>query len=416
MDSHQIPQPNTNILQASRPALMVLGIACLLCLVGRGTLECYAIFLISLENELGWTRTSASAIYSVSLIVYGFSGPIVGWFIDRYGPERVYAACLVVVAIGLSLNSIGESWLLFMVSQGGFVGFGVAGLSTVSVTVLISRWFKRFLQQAMSLSHAAAGAGILVYSPLAERLISATGWRTSYLVLAGIAAGTSGLIVVLFRMRVGEGNPVHQQQDDPEGTKSGPGPTVPDALHTVGFWGICWVYLFTGVASYTIILQTPVFLVSLGHDIEFAALVQGANGLLAPIGMIVISQLVPRFGQTRIILLSYCSSILGVASLLQYANSHNLLWLGIFVLLFGFTVGCRAPAIASIAATLFKGSSFGRIYGMITIASGCGMSLGAFSGGLLYELTGDYQAGFLLAMGAFALGNIPFWALLSMRR
>ncbi len=124
-----------------------------------------------------------------------------------------------------------------------------------------------------------------------------------------------------------------QQQDDPEGTKSGSGPTVPDALHTVGFWGLCWVYLFTGVASYTIILQTPVFLVSLGHDIEFAALVQGANGLLAPIGMIVISQLVPRFGQTRIILLSYCSSILGVASLLQYANSHNLLWLGIFVLL-----------------------------------------------------------------------------------
>jgi hypothetical protein len=44
------------------------------------------------------------------------------------------------------------------------------------------------------------------------------------------------------------------------------------------------------------------------------------------------------------------------------------------------------------------------------------MSLGAFSGGLLYELTGDYQAGFLLAMGAFALGNIPFWAVLSMRR
>ena len=415
LDSRQETRPPTNILHASRPALLVLGITCLLCLIGRGTLESYAIFLVALEQDLGWSRTSASAIYSASLIVYGFSGPIVGWLIDRYGPERVYAACLLVAAAGLALNSRAESWGVFMVSQGGIVGFGVAGISWVSMTVMISRWFKRLTQQAMAVGHAVSGAGVLVYSPLSEHLIAVAGWRGAYLVLAGIALGASALAAVLFRMRVGEGNPVHHQGETGT-TKDEVGLSVPEALKTAGFWGICWVYLMTGIASYTIILQTPSLLVSLGHDLEFAAIVQGANGFLATIGMIAISQIVPRFGQTRIILISYGCSILGTLSLLIYANTLALPWLLGFVGFFGFTVGCRSPALASIGASLYQGAAFGRIYGIITIAGGCGMALGGFSGGLLYELTGGYQAGLLWAVGAFALGNIPFWAVPSMRQ
>ena len=52
---------------------------------------------------------------------------------------------------------------------------------------------------------------------------------------------------------------------------------------------------------------------------------------------------------------------------------------------------------------------WGRIYGLIIIASGMCAAAGAYLGGWLYELSGHYRYGAMLSMGMFLIGNLPFW-------
>ncbi|MEC8189438.1 MAG: hypothetical protein VX059_11680, partial [SAR324 cluster bacterium] len=102
--------------------------------------------------------------------------------------------------------------------------------------------------------------------------------------------------------------------------------------------------------------------------------------------------------------------------LLLFEKTSSLFLLFLFILFYGGTFGCRAPAIGNLAAQNFNGPSMGRIYGLITIASGLGAATGAYLGGFFFELTGQYQYGAFFSMSMFLVGNLPFWVIPGLTR
>ena len=54
---------------------------------GRGLGDTYAVFLLPLEREFGWTRSQLTGVYSVYLLANGFTAPLVGLAFDRLGPR-----------------------------------------------------------------------------------------------------------------------------------------------------------------------------------------------------------------------------------------------------------------------------------------------------------------------------------------
>ena len=73
----------------TRTALTVLGICMVLNLIGRGTADTYVVFLRPLEQDLGWSRSEMTSVYSIYLLVNGLSSPIVGMLFDRFGPRAL---------------------------------------------------------------------------------------------------------------------------------------------------------------------------------------------------------------------------------------------------------------------------------------------------------------------------------------
>jgi MFS family permease len=59
---------------------------------GRGLGDTYAAFLLPLEREFHWTRSQVTGVYSIYLLVNGFTAPLVGMVFDRLGPRWVYGA------------------------------------------------------------------------------------------------------------------------------------------------------------------------------------------------------------------------------------------------------------------------------------------------------------------------------------
>jgi MFS family permease len=72
-------------------------------------------------------------------------------------------------------------------------------------------------------------------------------------------------------------------------------------------------------------------------------------------------------------------------------------------------MGARGPIVSTIAATLFAGRGLGTIYGTITTGQGLGAAAGSWIAGFLHDLTGGYDAGFLMSSVFIGLAVILFW-------
>ena len=72
---------------AGSTAIAVLVACYFLNMLGRGLADTYAVFLLPLERDLGWTRSELTSVYAIYLLVNGFTAPLVGMLFDRFGPR-----------------------------------------------------------------------------------------------------------------------------------------------------------------------------------------------------------------------------------------------------------------------------------------------------------------------------------------
>lgn len=394
-------------------ALALLAL-CFLCFAAvRGLQESYAVFLLPLEAGFGWTRGEVSSVYSIIFFVVGVAGPLAGALSDRWGPIRVMLLGIVVAASAAALASRADTlWQLYL-TAGVMIGIAGSCVGFVTMTATLSRWYRERLNTALAVAHSASGAGILLLAPATQMLIDTGGWRFAYLVLAvGLVAILPVFLAFSWRDAVA-GHPEYRARPRTAdtGNRQPEARTQLDlrgALRTTAFWGMVFSYFCTSAAMFLVVLQTPAFLVGAGYSPQEAADSFGLLGLLLPAGMIGFGWLGDRIGRPRAVLISYALTISGIFCLMQLDAGRSPVLLGLFIVMFGGTFGCRGPAMSTIAALVFRGAHFGRIYGFITMGMGIGGGTGAWLGGYLFDVTGDYRTGLTIAMVVLALGAMPF--------
>jgi MFS family permease len=182
-----------------------------------------------------------------------------------------------------------------------------------------------------------------------------------------------------------------------------PGPTVGEALRDWPFWALTASFAFTSVGIFSLFPQVMVYLLEHGIDGAYAARALAVAGFLTPLGMIGFSWLSDRGGRKIAAILAYASSIAGVGALAMVRTPDDDLWLWLYVLLFGGSMGSRGPMISTLATLRYRGAHFGRIYGLIGIGMGLGGFFGAWIGGLLHDWTGGYAAVMIFSVASLAL-------------
>jgi MFS family permease len=81
----------------------------------------------------------------------------------------------------------------------------------------------------------------------------------------------------------------------------------------------------------------------------------------------------------------------------------------LFVAVFGMSKGSGGIVIASKAADVFHGERLGKIYGLITIASGLGGALGPWGAGWLVDRTGSYTPAIITSMIMASMAITCMW-------
>src|SRR5207237_2638188 len=92
-----------SLTNPNRTALGVLAACFTLNMFGRGLGDTYAVFLLPLEREFGWSRSELTSVYSIYLLVNGFTAPLVGLLFDRFGPRWVYGAGVACLGVAFFL-------------------------------------------------------------------------------------------------------------------------------------------------------------------------------------------------------------------------------------------------------------------------------------------------------------------------
>ncbi len=366
----------------------------------RSISDTFVVFVPALQGAFEASRSAVTLIYSFTLLVGGIAAPISGWIVDRFGLRMLTVTGMVAAALGTLWASFAtEIWHLYL-ALGIVMGFAGASLSGVLSASLLGRWFPAHrLGVALAVAWSAAGVGTMVMLPLAQHLISTDGWRHGYVVFAIISAAFIPLLLALPWQRIARGAPGLV----PARATEKPGPTVGEALRDWPFWALTASFGFTSLGIFSLFPQVMVYLLEHGIDGAYAARALAVAGFLTPLGMIGFSWLADRGGRRLAALLAYGCSIAGVGALAMVRAPADDLWLWLYVLLFGGSMGSRGPMISTLATLRYRGAHFGRIYGLIGIGMGLGGFLGAWIGGLLHDWTGGYAGVMIFSVASLVL-------------
>ncbi len=391
-------------------ALLVLFTCFALNMAGRGIADTYVAFLLPLESEFGWSRSGISSVYSIYMLANGLSAPFVGVLFDRWGPRVVYTTGLLVMGCAYSLGGyLTQLWQFhFCIGLAG--GIGISALGMVPSTSLISRWFRNNTSTAIGIAYAGFGAGSLLVVPFAQFLIDWQGWRLAYSVLGGVLLGALPIILMLPWKRIKAGRtdfaspPIMQTAQRRLSLEP-----LQQAMKTREFWLLAQVFFFTAFSIYIILVQTIVFLVGAGFKPIEAATAYGFAGMLSIIGVSTAGVLADKFGARRTVTFSFICTFIGIGLLFVLSYYPSQLALTLFVVLFGIAQGARGPIVSTLSARIFPGRAQATIYGTIYACMSLGAALGAYTSGLLFDLSGTYRLGFALSMVGVLAAVAPFW-------
>ena len=366
----------------------------------RSISDTFVVFVPALQQAFDAHRGPVTLIYSFALLVGGIASPIAGWVVDRFGLRTLTVVGVTAAALATaSASQATELWHLYL-GLGVVMGFGSASLSGVLSSSLLGRWFPaRRLGVALAVAWSASGVGSMATFPLAQHLIASDGWRHAYIVFGVGSALFIPLLLFLPWARIERGAPGLARLR----AAADRGPTVGEAVRDWPFWALTSSFALTSVGIFSLVPQTMVYLLERGIDGPYAARALAVAGLLTPLGMIGFSWLSDRGGRRLAALLAYGCSIAGVGALALVGGPQDELWLWLYVLLFGGSMGSRGPMISTLATLRYRGAHFGRIYGLIGIGMGLGGFFGAWIGGVLHDLTGGYTAVMILSVTALLL-------------
>lgn len=395
-------------------ALTVLVICLILNLIGRGTADSYVVFLLPLEQDLGWSRSKMTSVYSLYLLVNGLTAPAIGFLFDRLGPRAVYGCGMAALAAAYLLASQVRDLWQFYLAVGVLTGIAVSSLGMVPSSSLIARWFRERLGTAISIAFAGLGLGALLIVPTVQYLLQHYGWRDSYRILGLALLCLVPIVLLLPWKRYAEGHPEYQRVRR-SGAIDARDWTVRAAMRTRSFWGLAWVFTLTSIGMFSITVQTVVYFIERGFPPLAAASAFGFTAMLSVFGIVGTGAIADRFGPRRTVSVTFAGSISGVLILFLMSWFPEQSLLVAYVLVFGLCQGARGPIISSMSARLFPGGQTASIYGILYACNAIGAGTGALLAGLLHDFSGSYRPGFVMSVCTLLLAVLPFWRVPELR-
>jgi MFS family permease len=404
-------------MQARAPVFygwVIVAVAFITMAIGVNARTAFSLLFPPIVDELGWDRGATAAAFSFGFVLAALLSPLLGGWMDRFGPRLVMEAGVACVACGLlGAAYVAAPWQLYA-TLGVLVGAGSICLSYTGQSCYLPNWFVRRRGLAMSIAFSGVGMGSIVLLPALQRLIDAAGWRAACTALGIVVLVALAPLNLLVRRRPqdlglhADGDAAAPRAAAPS-SPSGADWTLGAAMRTARFWWLAFAYACGMYAWYAVQVHQTRYLIEVGFGGQQAAWALGVVSLAGIPGQIALGHLSDRIAREWVWCIGQLGFVVCYAALLalQHAPVAPLLWL--MVLAQGFLGYGVTSVVGSIPAEDFHGRHYGAIFGAIMGIGIAGGAIGPWITGLAYDLSGSYAPGFALALGCCVASAVSIW-------
>lgn len=353
----------------------------------------FSLFLLPMEQELGWSRQNLLNALSLGLLTAGACAPLVGAHIDRWGGRRLMAGGSFLAAVLLLLwawaPSLGSFYAIW-------VGLGIAQAMTLyePAFAVLNRELGSESNRAVVKVTLVAGFASTVFIPLTQALVASLGWRHALYILAGF-----NIFLCL---------PLHgalpARAIPPRSKALGGARSV---LATIAFWGLLMNSVANGlVFSIVTFHGLPLFV---EHGMSAGAAV-GVMALIGPaqvLGRIFMLAPIRHLTPTRV---GRIAGFLLPLGLVAFLSLPDAIAGGVFLAVcYGASNGITTILRSTATAELLGRQNFGVVTGMIATPTSAARALAPAAAALLWTHSSSYGPVLYGLLGSSLVGAIAFW-------
>lgn len=375
-------------LQAYRPAVAAFLVMMAMSLPST----CMSFFLAPICEHLQVGRGQVSLIFSLMTVTGAFMNPFLGQYAGKKGVRNILLVAGLWTGAGLILFSTANNlWVLY----GAAFAMGAFSTSCVALcgnVIVQQAYMGAQASGILGVVMAGSGVGGMIFSLIIPDIISAQGWQTGIRVMAAL------WLCLLWLAALVLGNLKPIQVGSLKGSV-GLGMTREEALKSPKLY-LQMVVIIVITACCGVQQQIPSLLDAYGYDAGQVSVMMSMLAAFLAVGKIVQGVLYAKVGIQKG---GYIMMVIVAAGFLTLIN-RNLVYPGLLLLAFG--LGIYTTLLPQIARHVFGSREYAAIWSLIATAGSVGSFVGTPAWGLVYDITGSYTPGLIVAtvMLAVAIG------------
>lgn len=371
--------------QDLKPALPILIGASLMLTFAMGLRQSLGLFMPDLTRDIGISVSDFTLAIAVQNLVWGVLQPLAGALSVRWGLRPMLVGGSLLYLLGLLVLAFAQSATGVVIGAGLFIGTSMACTGPALASAAVSRPVSVALRSAVLGAVSAAGSlGAMLSAPIGQALNQAHGWRVGVIGFAILALLMLPAAWVAGRVDRVPLPPSSGTADSSAGAALG------SAVRHVPFIVLTLAFFVCGMQLIFLTTHLPSYLQICGLDPMLSAQALGVIGGFNVLGSLFFGWAGGRWNKLVLlggiyavrsaVLLWYFATPPTPAGTLAFAAVMGFLWLGVGPLVTGWIIdvfGLRWQAMLG---------------GVAFVSHQVGSFVGAFGGGVLYDLLGSYTA------------------------
>ncbi len=379
----------------NKTAVITLIAACFVVNVTMGVRQTFGLFSGDFEIDCGISNTEFGLAIALHALIWGIVTPIFGRFADKHGGSKMVIFTLIVYGVGvLALGNNFNTGTWFQINLGLLVGIGLGGAAGTILAPVVTKHFPNQNRgKAAGYVTAFGGLGMFIFPVLTKYLMVEVGWQSTFTVFA----------IILFVMCI-PGLFLKKPESQKEEKSLNIEPEKSDSVIKVlkesfahkGFRLLVLGFFVCGFQITLVATHVPRYVQDRGLDDWTGFAILSLIGLFNIIGVLIMGYLSDKYSKKMLLAGLYFFRAISIMLFIFLPPSN------ISAIAFGITFGllwlATVPATNGIVAQVFGAKNLSMLFGIVFLNHQIGSFLGAYLGGVFYDMFGNYDYAWYLAI------------------
>ena len=370
----------TIALSGSQARLILIGTALLLTL-GMGIRQSFGLFLGPVTHDLAVTAADFTLALAIQNIVWGFSQALVGGIADRFGLRITMVAGAAIYVVGLGIMAAAQGAPALIIS-GGLIGVALSCTATsLAMTAVVRAVSEQRRSMMLGVVSAIGSLGTRVVPLATQALLAHEPWQIAMLffVLMAVAMLPAAFWAGGADKIPGHGTAATSMRE-----------VLGQAMRNRPFLVMSGAYFVCGLNLVFLSTHLPAYLAICGQDPMLGAGALAVMGGTSAVGSLLTGLLGGKFPKHILLGLLYIlrSAMFAAYFVLPPTPASTLLFAAAMGLLWWPGL---APLVGGLVAEIFGTRYMATLLGVSFVVHQAGASLGAWGGGIIFDLYGSYD-------------------------